>query len=117
MTSGARIAVKEVALGAGKKGRVQAKSLQQEIRILSELVHPNIINYLGSEYSAGTIRIFLELATEGSIRDVLREFGECSLRVRTASSRISLVYWYYWCGLIAMQTLCLMIILRTLMIT
>jgi serine/threonine protein kinase len=76
MKTGTRIAVKEVSLGGGKRHRAQARALQQEIRILSELDHPNIIRYLGTEFSEGTIRIFLELASEGSIRDALREFGE-----------------------------------------
>ena len=75
MSSGIRIAVKEVVLGIGKKQEQQALALLREIKILSELDHPNIIKYLGTEYSENTMRIFLELATEGSLKDALTAFG------------------------------------------
>ena len=75
MSTGVRIAVKEVMLGIGKKHEQQALALLREIKILSELDHPNIIKYLGTEYSENTMRIFLELATEGSLKDALTAFG------------------------------------------
>lgn len=75
MSTGVRIAVKEVMLGTGKKHEQQALALLREIKILSELDHPNIIKYLGTEYSENTMRIFLELATEGSLKDALTAFG------------------------------------------
>ena len=84
MSTGVRIAVKEVMLGSGKKQEQQAMALLREIKILSELDHPNIIKYLGTEYSEHTMRIFLELATEGSLKDAISAFGECctySLRI------------------------------------
>ena len=46
-----------------------------EIRILSTLEHPNIIKYLGAEFTATTLRVFLDLASEGSLKDILNEFG------------------------------------------
>ena len=76
MGTGLRIAVKEVMLGTGKKQEQQAIALLREIKILSELDHPNIIKYLGTEYSEHTMRIFLELATEGSLKDAISAFGE-----------------------------------------
>lgn len=63
-------------LGKNKKLKQQALALQQEMKILSKLDHPNIIKYLGTEYSHHTMRIFLELANEGSLKDALTEFGE-----------------------------------------
>ena len=75
MSTGLRIAVKEVMLGTGKRHEQQAMALLREIKILSALDHPNIIKYLGTEYSHHTMRIFLELATEGSIKDALTAFG------------------------------------------
>ena len=74
--SGERLAVKEVALRRGKKHRQQAQALQLEVKILSSLDHPNIIKYLGTEYTKQTLRIFLELANDGTIKDALNEFGE-----------------------------------------
>ena len=47
-----------------------------EIKILSTLEHPNIIKYLGAEFTKTTLRIFLDLASEGSLKDILNEFGE-----------------------------------------
>ena len=76
MSTGVRIAVKEVMLGSGKRHEQQALALLREIRILSALDHPNIIKYLGTEYCHHTMRIFLELATEGSIKDALSAFGK-----------------------------------------
>lgn len=51
--------------------------LTVEIQILSTLEHPNIIKYLGAEFTKTTLRIFLDLASEGSLKDILNEFGEC----------------------------------------
>ena len=76
MSTGLRIAVKEVNLGRGTRHEQQAFALLREIKILSTLDHPNIIKYLGTEYSHHTMRIFLELATEGSIKDALTAFGK-----------------------------------------
>ena len=43
LVSGRRLAVKEVHLGGSKKEKEQAFALQQEVRILCKLKHPNII--------------------------------------------------------------------------
>lgn len=78
LSTGVMIAVKEVNLGGGRRQREQAYALQQEIKILGALDHPHIIKYLGAEYSKSTLRIFLELATEGSIKDIVTKFGPLS---------------------------------------
>jgi Protein kinase domain/PB1 domain len=95
MSTGVRIAVKEVMLGTGKKHEQQALALLREIKILSELDHPNIIKYLGTEYSENTMRIFLELATEGSLKDALTAFGSyfsfCSIDL-FSSNNLTLDY-------------------------
>eukprot|EP01041_Mallomonas_annulata_P004445 gene4445-8858_t len=78
LITGEMMAIKEVRLGNENTAKEQAYALQMEIKILSNLDHPNIIKYLGAEYSADTLRIFLELATEGSIKDVLKKFGPLS---------------------------------------
>ena len=73
--SGEIIAVKEIKLRRGSRQKEQAVAMQQELKVLSTLEHPNIIRYLGAEYSKNLLRIFLELAPEGSIKDALNEFG------------------------------------------
>lgn len=45
------------------------------MEVLSRLSHRNIVKYYGTEYLDDVIRIFLELATDGSLKDVLIEFG------------------------------------------
>ena len=80
MSNGNRVAVKEVDVRnyQGKRQREHLKLLQREVTILSNLQHSNIIVYYGSEYSNGLLRIFLELADQGSIKDTLDEFGALS---------------------------------------
>lgn len=73
--SGEILAVKEVRLRKGSKYKHQALAMQQELQVLSTLEHPNIIRYLGAEYTHNMLRIFLELAPEGSVKDAINEFG------------------------------------------
>jgi tRNA A-37 threonylcarbamoyl transferase component Bud32 len=75
LTTGERIAVKEVRVRRSKRNKQHLKALQQEIRILGSLEHRNIIKYLGTEFTNYTLRIFLELATDGTIKDAIKEFG------------------------------------------
>lgn len=75
LSTGERMAVKEVALRRSKKHKQQVQALQLEVKILSSLEHPNIIKYFGTEFTKHTLRIFLELANDGTVKDALNEFG------------------------------------------
>eukprot|EP00428_Durinskia_dybowskii_P079376 CAMPEP_0170450012 /NCGR_PEP_ID=MMETSP0117_2-20130122/51549_1 /TAXON_ID=400756 /ORGANISM="Durinskia baltica, Strain CSIRO CS-38" /LENGTH=529 /DNA_ID=CAMNT_0010711289 /DNA_START=77 /DNA_END=1663 /DNA_ORIENTATION=+ len=75
LATGERMAVKEVTLRRGKKYRQQAQALQLEVKILSSLDHSNIIRYYGTEFTKQTLRIFLELANSGTVKDAINEFG------------------------------------------
>lgn len=79
--SGEIIAVKEIKIRRGSNSKQLVGAVSQELKVLSTLEHPNIIRYLGAEYtrsSKSVLRIFFELAPDGSVRDALREFGPFS---------------------------------------
>ncbi len=78
LVTGNRIAVKEIAMKRGKRYQDQAMMIAREVKLLSTLDHPNIVKYLGTEYRQNNIRIFLELANDGSVKDILQEFGALS---------------------------------------
>jgi len=81
-TTGKWLAVKQVKVRKMPDGSVDPKvqALQLEISLLEELDHPNIIKYLGTQYThgGGRLNIFLEHASEGSVQQALRKFGRLS---------------------------------------
>lgn len=56
------------------KSKESAKQLAQEIMLLSNLRHPNIVHYKGSEMVGGNLYIYLELVSGGSIYKLYQEF-------------------------------------------
>eukprot|EP00913_Durusdinium_trenchii_P033890 g31722.t1 len=67
------------------------EELDAWLDILRSLRHPNIICYLGHEYTGGTLYIFMELAEGGSLSKLLKEFGalEGELLRNTISGMLS----------------------------
>ncbi|KAL5215986.1 hypothetical protein ABZP36_007387 [Zizania latifolia] len=51
------------------------KQLNQEIDMLRQLSHPNIVQYYGSEMIDDALSIYLEFVSGGSIHKLLREYG------------------------------------------
>ncbi|KAJ6740977.1 MAP KINASE KINASE KINASE SSK2-RELATED-RELATED [Salix purpurea] len=51
------------------------KQLKQEIDLLSQLSHANIVRYFGSELSEETLSVYLEYVSGGSIHKLLQEYG------------------------------------------
>ncbi|KAG5529063.1 hypothetical protein RHGRI_029658 [Rhododendron griersonianum] len=47
----------------------------KEIILLSQLSHPNIVQYYGSELGADKLSVYLEYVSGGSIRNLLQEYG------------------------------------------
>lgn len=58
-----------------EEGRNYRLTLQEEINICKDLRHPNIVSFLGSEYSGGFLYICLEYVPGGSMSSILAEFG------------------------------------------
>ncbi|KAG6717127.1 hypothetical protein I3842_04G082200 [Carya illinoinensis] len=55
--------------------RACLKQLNQEINLLSQLSHPNICQYYGSELSEETLSVYMEYVSGGSIHKLLEEYG------------------------------------------
>uniref|UniRef100_A0A0C9QM28 mitogen-activated protein kinase kinase kinase n=1 Tax=Wollemia nobilis TaxID=56998 RepID=A0A0C9QM28_9CONI len=71
------------------------KHLGQEINLLSQLKHPNIVQYYGSETLEDRLYIYLELVPGGSIYKILREYGplkEPVIRIYTRQILSGLAY-------------------------
>lgn len=72
--TGALCAMKEVEiLHDDPKSAESIKQLQQEIKVLSHLKHPNIVQYYGSEIVDDHFYIYLEYVHPGSINKFIRD--------------------------------------------
>ncbi|MFS7985811.1 putative mitogen-activated protein kinase kinase kinase STE-STE11 family [Helianthus anomalus] len=68
-------AVKEVDLpDQGGQGTLSVIQLEQEISLLSQFQHENIVQYLGTDKDDGKLYIFLELATGGSLAKLYQNY-------------------------------------------
>ncbi|XP_042057300.1 mitogen-activated protein kinase kinase kinase 1-like [Salvia splendens] len=77
-------AVKEVSLlDQGEDGKQCVVQLEQEIALLSQFEHENIVRYYGTEKKGSHLCIFLELVTQGSL---LRLYQKYDLRVPQVSN-------------------------------
>ncbi|KAG6786080.1 hypothetical protein POTOM_007673 [Populus tomentosa] len=54
------------------------KQLNQEMALLSELSHPNIVQYYGSKLGVDNLPVYLEFVSGGSIHKLLSEYGSFS---------------------------------------
>ncbi|KAL5703737.1 mitogen-activated protein kinase kinase kinase [Ranunculus cassubicifolius] len=73
---GKMCAIKEVRLiSDDSNSRECLKQLNQEITLLGQLCHSNIVQYYGSELGEETLSIFLEYVTGGSIHKLLQDYG------------------------------------------
>ncbi|KAG8381305.1 hypothetical protein BUALT_Bualt06G0108600 [Buddleja alternifolia] len=82
--TGDMCAMKEVTLfannGESKRSvRQLGKQLGIEIRLLSSLRHPNIVQYYGSEMLGDNFYICLEYISGGSIDDILQQYGRLEI--------------------------------------
>ena len=59
-------------------------ALENEVRTLKNLGHPNIVRYLGVDSRSDTLAIFLEYVSGGSLRSLLDRFGRLEERASGA---------------------------------
>ncbi|KAF5444116.1 hypothetical protein F2P56_036618 [Juglans regia] len=68
-------AVKEVSLlDQGSQGKQSIFQLEQEIYLLSQFQHDNIVQYLGTDKDESKLYIFLELVTKGSLASLYKKY-------------------------------------------
>lgn len=69
------IAIKEVSLlDQGEMGRQSIYQLEQEISLLSQFEHENIVQYYGTDKTESHLYIFLELVTKGSLMSLYQKY-------------------------------------------
>ncbi|XP_048135566.1 mitogen-activated protein kinase kinase kinase 1-like isoform X2 [Rhodamnia argentea] len=69
-------AIKEVSLlDQGKQGKQSLLQLEQEISLLSQFEHENIVRYLGTDKDDKKLYIFLELMTKGSLATLYHKYN------------------------------------------
>ncbi|KAL4632572.1 hypothetical protein ACB092_04G061100 [Castanea dentata] len=74
--SGQMCAIKEVKVASDDQtSRECLKQLNQEINLLNQLSHPNIVRYYGSELGEEALSVYLEYVSGGSIHKLLQEYG------------------------------------------
>ncbi|KAI3460612.1 hypothetical protein Pfo_017275 [Paulownia fortunei] len=77
-------AVKEVSLlDQGDEGKQRIIQLEQEIALLSQFEHENIVRYYGTKKDESHLYIFLELVTKGSLLSLYQKY---ELRVPQVSA-------------------------------
>ncbi|KAL0917753.1 hypothetical protein M5K25_012839 [Dendrobium thyrsiflorum] len=94
--SGQMCAIKEVAvISDDSHSKESLKQLNQEINLLSQLSHANIVQYYGSELVDDTLSVYLEYVSGGSVYKLLQEygsFGEPVIKNYTAQILYGLAY-------------------------
>ncbi|WVZ64827.1 hypothetical protein U9M48_014296 [Paspalum notatum var. saurae] len=79
LDSGELLAVKQVLIGTSnatrEKAQAHIKELEEEVKLLKNLSHLNIVRYLGTVREEDTLNILLEFVPGGSIQSLLGKLG------------------------------------------
>ncbi|XP_076883970.1 mitogen-activated protein kinase kinase kinase NPK1-like [Bidens hawaiensis] len=99
LDSGELLAVKQVSvvvnLASKDKTQAHIRELEEEVKLLKNLSHPNIVRYLGTGREESSLNIFLEFVPGGSISSLLGKFGsfpESVIRMYTKQLLLGLEY-------------------------
>ncbi|KAK4775269.1 hypothetical protein SAY86_010204 [Trapa natans] len=95
-SEGKMCAIKEVKVSSDDRTLKEClKQLNQEINLLSQLSHANIVRYYGSEMGEESLSVYLEYVSGGSIHKLLQEYGpfeEPTIRKYTRQITSGLAY-------------------------
>lgn len=72
--TGELMAVKQMA--TEEVSKKELSSLENEINLLRNLRHPNIVRYIGTELTTTSLSIFLEYVPGGSLKALIDKFGQ-----------------------------------------
>ncbi|XP_073290101.1 mitogen-activated protein kinase kinase kinase 1-like [Primulina huaijiensis] len=82
-------AVKEVSLlDQGEEGKQRIIQLEQEIALLSQFEHENIVRYYGTKRDESNLYIFLELVNQGSLLSLYQKYNLRDTQVSTYTRQI-----------------------------
>ncbi|XP_028125961.1 mitogen-activated protein kinase kinase kinase NPK1-like [Camellia sinensis] len=97
--SGALLAIKQVSIAgnsaAKEKTQAHIRELEEEVNLLENLSHPNIVRYLGTTREDALLNILLEIVPGGSISSLLGKFGsfpESVIRMYTKQLLLGVEY-------------------------
>eukprot|EP00667_Euglena_gracilis_P001716 EG_transcript_1717 len=76
--AGALVAVKQMPVG---KKMAEVDAMLKEITVLSQLEHPNIVSYLGSQIVMSQLVIVMEFAPGGTLADIIADFSALEMSV------------------------------------
>ncbi|KAG5554755.1 hypothetical protein RHGRI_012345 [Rhododendron griersonianum] len=99
LDSGELLAIKQVSIAANsaskEKTQAHIRELEEEVNLLKNLSHPNIVRYLGTAREEESLNILLEFVPGGSISSLLGKFGSFpeSATMTGAKSMKGTPYW------------------------
>ncbi len=83
--TGELMAVKQMA--TEEVSKKELSSLENEINLLRNLRHPNIVRYIGTELTSTALSIFLEYVPGGSLKALIEKFGALEESVARSYTR------------------------------